>query len=72
MLSRAADALVKRERCELELISRERAEALLYTLDTCGALYEFKFQPSGKVIFLEKYRQVRMVKTVTQVIADTR
>jgi hypothetical protein len=71
-LSRAADALVKRERCELDLNSRERAEALLYTLDTCGALYEFKFQPPGKVIFLEKHRKATMVKIVTKVIADTR
>jgi hypothetical protein len=72
-LDRAAHLLAYRERCELELISRERAEALIYTLDTCGALFEVKPIQPDSVIFIDRYRKaVRYSKTVTKLTAEVR
>jgi hypothetical protein len=71
-LNSLADALVKREPCALELISRERAEALIYSLVTSGALLEFKRQLPGKVISLDQHRKVTRASTVTRVIASAR
>jgi hypothetical protein len=72
-LERAAHRLANRERCEFELIGRERAEALIYTLDTCGAQFEFKYLRLHRVIFLDHYRKAANVnKTLTKVITDAR
>lgn len=72
-LNRAAESLVNREPCELELISWERAEALIFALDTCGAQFQLNCLPPEKVIFLDHYRKAaRINKSVTKVIADAR
>jgi hypothetical protein len=71
-LSCAADSLVNKEVCELELVNREQAEALIYTLDSCGAQFELKYLSPNKVIHLEQYRKGAEVKKVTKAIADVR
>lgn len=71
-LNSIADSLVKRERCELQLVSREHAEALIYTLESSGAQFEIKYLQPGKVISLDLYRKGAEVKTVTQAVADVR
>jgi hypothetical protein len=71
-LNSAADSLVNRASCELELVNREQAEALIYTLESCGARFELKYLWSNKVILLNHYRKGVKVKKVTKAIADAR
>jgi hypothetical protein len=71
-LNRAADSLANKASCELELVNREQAEALIYALDSCGAQFELKYLCPNKVILLDDYRKGAEVKTVTKVIADAR
>jgi hypothetical protein len=72
VLISAADSLVNREACELELVSMEQAEALIYTLDSCGAQFEFKYLRPNRVIQLDQYRKDTEVKTATKAIADVK
>ncbi|MES9926045.1 MAG: hypothetical protein ABW152_18355 [Candidatus Thiodiazotropha endolucinida] len=71
-LDLAAESLLNRESCTLELVSRERAEALIFILASCGAQFDLKFLRPQKVISLELYRRRAEIKTVTQAIADAR
>jgi hypothetical protein len=56
----------------LELVNREQAEALIYSLDSCGAQFELNYLLPNKVILLDHYRKGAEVKKVTKAIADAR
>ncbi|MEW8029537.1 MAG: hypothetical protein AB2792_07510 [Candidatus Thiodiazotropha sp.] len=71
-LNSAADSLLNREPCELELVGREQAEALIFSLLSCGAQFEIRYLRPRKIVSLEQYRKDTEVKTVTQAIADVR
>jgi hypothetical protein len=64
-LSSIAASLVNREACKLELVNMEQVEALIYTLDSCGAQFEFKFLRPNKVIQMDHNRKGAEVKTAT-------
>ncbi|PVV05586.1 MAG: hypothetical protein B6D77_19005 [gamma proteobacterium symbiont of Ctena orbiculata] len=71
-LNCTAESLLKREACEFQLVSREHAEALTYTLESAGAQFEIKHLWPEKVISLDLYRKGTEVKTITQAMADAR
>jgi hypothetical protein len=71
-LNSAADSLINREPCELELVSREQAQALFYALDSCGAQFELKYPWPGKVVVLERFRKDTEVRKATKAFADAR
>jgi hypothetical protein len=56
----------------LELVNMEQAEALIYTLDSCGARFELKYLLPNRIIQLDHYPKGAEVKTVTKAIADVR
>ncbi|MEW8507792.1 MAG: hypothetical protein AB2598_13925 [Candidatus Thiodiazotropha sp.] len=71
-LDSAATALLKKERIALELVSRKRAEALLFTLDSLGAQAEIKQLRTQKVVSLELFRQSAGERTPRRSVAGAR
>ncbi|MES9971590.1 MAG: hypothetical protein ABW092_16275 [Candidatus Thiodiazotropha sp.] len=67
-----AESLAMRDPCEFQLVSRQHAEALAYTLESSGAQFEIKQLWPEKVVSLDLYRKGTEVKTITQAIADIR
>lgn len=71
-LSAAAEALSSGERLELELVSRERADALIFALASSGAEFEIKYPRTEKVVSLALYRQGVEASASIHTIADVR
>ncbi|MES9994141.1 MAG: hypothetical protein ABW098_19485 [Candidatus Thiodiazotropha sp.] len=71
-LNSAATALMNKERLALELVNRERADALIFTLESLGAQFEIKQLRTQKVISLELFRHNAGERTPARSVAGAR
>ncbi|MBT2969300.1 MAG: hypothetical protein KME56_18460 [Candidatus Thiodiazotropha sp. (ex Ctena orbiculata)] len=68
----AARALLMKEHLELELVSSERAEALIFTLESLGAHFEIRQPRREKVVSLDLFRRAAGERVPTRFIAGVR
>ncbi|MBT3046498.1 MAG: hypothetical protein G8D61_06430 [gamma proteobacterium symbiont of Ctena orbiculata] len=71
-LNSAARGLLMKQRLELELVSRERAEALVFSLESLGAQCEIRQPRREKVVSLDLFRQAVGERAPARFIAGLR